>query len=71
VPVDWAMMQNGNVLRALGERESGTEPLEEAVARLRCMPNCYRNGLAAEWVQRVCSDRDETQAKINQRWATE
>ena len=33
-PLQWAMMQNnlGNALRTLGERESGTARLKEAVA---------------------------------------
>ena len=37
VPLDWAMAQNnlGNALRALGERESGTARLDEAVAAYR------------------------------------
>ena len=37
VPLDWAMTQNnlGDALRALGERESGTARLEEAVAAYR------------------------------------
>ena len=37
VPLDWAMTQNnlGTALRALGERESGTARLEEAVAAYR------------------------------------
>jgi hypothetical protein len=39
VPLDWAMTPNnlGNSLRALGERESGTARLEEAVAAYRSM----------------------------------
>lgn len=37
VPLDWAATQNnlGNVLRTLGERESGTENLTESVAAYR------------------------------------
>ena len=37
VPLDWAMTQNnlGNALETLGERESGTARLEEAVAAYR------------------------------------
>jgi hypothetical protein len=37
VPLDWAMTQNnlGEVLYALGERESGTARLEEVVAAYR------------------------------------
>jgi tetratricopeptide (TPR) repeat protein len=36
-PLDWTMTQNnlGNALQALGERESGTARLEEAVAAFR------------------------------------
>ena len=37
MPLDWAMTQNnlGNALSTLGERESGTARLEEAVAAYR------------------------------------
>ena len=37
VPLQWAMTQNnfGNALRALGERESGTARLEQAVTVYR------------------------------------
>ncbi len=37
MPLDWAMTQNnlGNVLSTLGERESGTARLEQAVAAYR------------------------------------
>ena len=37
MPLDWAMTQKnlGNALQALGERESGTARLEEAVAAYR------------------------------------
>ena len=37
VPLDWATTQNnlGTALRTLGERESGTARLEEAVAAYR------------------------------------
>ena len=39
MPLDWAMTQNnlGNALQRLGERESGTTRLEEAV-------NAYQEG---------------------------
>jgi hypothetical protein len=49
VPLDWAATQNnlGNVLQTLGERESGTGRLEEAVL-------AYREALK-EWTrERVC-----------------
>ncbi len=37
VPLDWAMTQNnlGTALQTLGEREDGTQRLEEAVAAFR------------------------------------
>ncbi len=37
MPLDWAVTQNnlGNALATLGERESGTARLEEAVAAYR------------------------------------
>jgi hypothetical protein len=37
VPLEWAKIQNnlGNALRTLGERESGTAKLEEAVVAYR------------------------------------
>ena len=42
VPRDWAMIQNnlGNALSRLGERESGTAKLDEAVAAYREAPPC-------------------------------
>jgi hypothetical protein len=45
VPLDWATTQNnlGNALRTIGERESGTERLEEAIA-------AYRAALT-EWIR--------------------
>ena len=48
VPLDWAMTQNnlGTALRLLGERESGTERLDEAVT-------VYRNALQVWTRERV------------------
>ncbi|MFZ2004702.1 MAG: hypothetical protein WAV02_06430, partial [Stellaceae bacterium] len=36
-PLEWAMLQNnlGNALAALGERETGTQRIEEAIAAYR------------------------------------
>ena len=59
VPLDWAMTQNnlGNALRTLGERESGTARLEEAVA-------AYRDALE-EWTrERVPLDWAMTQNNL-------
>jgi hypothetical protein len=43
VPLDWAATQSnlGNALVTLGERESGTAHLTEAVARLGGVPDSY------------------------------
>ena len=49
VPLDWAATQNnfGGALRALGERESGTARLEEAVAAFReALKECTREAFA-------------------------
>ena len=44
MPLDWAMTQNnlGIALKRLGERESGTARLEEAVAAYRAALAKYR-----------------------------
>jgi tetratricopeptide (TPR) repeat protein len=51
VPLDWAMTQMnlGNALEALGERESGTAKLEEAVS-------AYREALKENTRERVPLD---------------
>ena len=48
VPLDWAMTQNnfGTALRTLGQRESGTARLEEAVTRTTSAPRSRRSGNA-------------------------
>ncbi len=48
VPLQWATTQNnlGNALRTLGERESGTARLEEAVAAFRAA--------LEEWTRERC-----------------
>ena len=59
MPLDWATTQNnlGNALRRLGERESGTARLEEAVA-------AYREALQ-EWTrERVPLDWATTQNNL-------
>ena len=59
MPLDWAMTQNnlGNALRALGERESGTARLEEAVA-------AYRAALEERTRERVPLDWAMTQNNL-------
>ncbi|TCO83823.1 tetratricopeptide repeat protein [Plasticicumulans lactativorans] len=52
VPLDWAATQNnlGNALSALGERESGTARLEEAVVALRAALGEYtRERVPLDW----------------------
>ena len=52
VPLDWAMTQNnlGNALRRLGERESGTARLEEAVAAYRAaLEEWSRDRVPLQW----------------------
>ena len=52
VPLDWAATQNnlGNALRTLGERESGTARLEEAVAAYRAaLEERTRERVPLEW----------------------
>ena len=59
VPLDWAMTQNnlGNALARLGERESGTARLEEAVA-------AYRAALEERTRERVPLDWATTQINL-------
>ena len=59
VPLDWAATQNnlGNALRALGERESGTRRLEEAVT-------AFREALKERSLERVPLDWAATQNNL-------
>ena len=59
VPLDWAATQNnlGNALRALGQRESGTARLEEAIAALHA-------ALEEETRERVPLDWAATQGNL-------
>jgi tetratricopeptide (TPR) repeat protein len=59
VPLDWATTQNnlGHALQALGERESGTERLEEAVS-------AYRSALEERRRDRVPLDWAATQNNL-------
>ncbi len=52
MPLKWAMTQNnlGNTLRVLGERESGTARLEEAVAAYReALQELTRTRVPRQW----------------------
>jgi hypothetical protein len=52
VPLDWAMTQNnlGGALLRLGERESGTARLEEAVAAFRAaLEEMTRERVPLDW----------------------
>ena len=62
VPLDWATTQNNlaNALRTLGERESGTAKLEEAVA-------AYREALKERTRERVPLDWAMTQNNLAMR----
>ena len=54
MPLDWAMTQKnlGNALETLGERESGTARLEEAVAAYRAaLEERTRDRVPLEWAQ--------------------
>jgi hypothetical protein len=53
VPLDWAMTQNnlGNALWRLGERESGTARLEEAVSTYREALEVFRAANATYYVE--------------------
>ena len=66
------MTQNnrGNALLGLGERESGTARLEQAVAAFDACLTVTEAAWPPEWVQQLRSHRDETQAEVNRRRAT-
>ena len=52
MPLNWAMTQNdlGNALRTLGERESGTERLEQAVsAYVEALKERTRERVPLDW----------------------
>jgi len=68
-PLDWATTQNnlGNVLSTLGERESGTARLEQAVEAFDACLMVTAPVWPSEWVSFVRGRRDQTQAEITQR----
>jgi hypothetical protein len=69
VPLDWATTQNnlGNALRALGDRESGTARLQDAVAAWYACLTVTASVWPSEWVQQVRSKEAEVQVEIAQR----
>ena len=71
VPLDWAktQMNLGNALETLGERESGTARLEEAVAAFDACLTVTTSAWPVQWVRYVQGRRDETQAEIARRLA--
>ena len=69
VPLDWAMTQNnlGNALRTLGERESGTARLDEAVAAWNDCLAVVEKSWPQAWVQSVRARIDQALAEIARR----
>ena len=55
VPLEWALTQNnlGNALQALGERESGTGRLEEAVAVCRAALEVFKDAQATYYMEQT------------------
>jgi tetratricopeptide (TPR) repeat protein len=71
VPLQWATTQNnlGTALSTLGERESGTARLEEAISCWDACLTVVSSAWLPEWVQIVRSSRDDTLAEIARRSA--
>jgi hypothetical protein len=69
VPLDWAMTQNnlGVALESLGERESGTGHLEEAVAAYSAALAVFAPALEAYYTNISQANRDRALALIAQR----
>jgi tetratricopeptide (TPR) repeat protein len=68
-PDDWAMTQNnlGNALRALGERESGTARLEEAVAAYRAALDVFQAAKADYYIDTVSGNLARAENLLQQR----
>jgi hypothetical protein len=71
VPLQWATTQNnlGTALSMLGERESGTARLEEAVAAFTACLTVTESVWPPEWLNQLRVRENETQAEIKQRAA--
>ena len=69
VPLDWAMTQMnlGNALTTLGERESGTARLEEAVAAYEACLTAATAVWLEEWVREVRDRSVAASAEIARR----
>jgi hypothetical protein len=69
VPLNWARAQNnlGNALSTLGERESRTARLEEAVAAFDACLSVTATVWPPEWVREVTDARDVVRAEIARR----
>ena len=69
VPLDWAMTQMnlGNALRTLGQRDSGTARLEEAVTAWNASLEVFTSVWPLDWVRIVETRRDEAQVEIGRR----
>src|SRR5262249_30110889 len=72
-PLDWARSENnlGNALQALGKREAGTSRLEEAVEAFDACLMVVVSAWPDERVQAVRRHREDAQAEIARRRATE
>ena len=69
VPLQWAMTQNnlGNALWRLGERESGTEKLEEAVSAYNEALKEFRPEAAPYWHDITKKNLDRANALLAER----
>ena len=69
VPLDWARTQHnlGNALSRLGERESGTARLEEAVAALKDALSIFEAVEAAFYASVAKNDLERVQALLAER----
>jgi hypothetical protein len=69
VPLDWATAQNnlGSALEKLGERESGTVKLEEAVAAYRDALREWTKDAAPYWHPIARKNLDRANALLAQR----
>jgi hypothetical protein len=69
VPLDWATTQNnvGNALRVLGERESRTESLQQAVAAYREALKVFTKEATPCWYNIAQQNLDRANALLVQR----
>jgi len=68
-PLDWAVTQNnlGNALRALGERESGTVRLEEAVIAFRLAQEAYSRAHSSQGFAEAQGNLGTALARLGER----